>query len=247
MEGASSLICALLARGHFLGAITVSLLHFGASLPRLKVLPVNLPVTRLHLKHVHQFRDRHGKLRHYFRRGGSKAIPLPGLVGSEEFMAAHQAALMVTTTSQEIGADRTIPGTINALVVAYYRSTEWTGLTADTRDNRRPTIERFRIAYGSKRVALLQRAHIERMMANIPKLSARRRWLTTIRSLLQAAIPIMRKDNPTAGIATVRLPKSKGHHTWTDAEIQQYRNHWPLGTQQRLVFRIRLGGGVPPL
>ncbi len=49
-------------------------------------------MSRLQLKFVIQFRDRHGKLRHYFRRGGSKAVPLPGLVGSEEFMAAGHAA-----------------------------------------------------------------------------------------------------------------------------------------------------------
>jgi DNA-binding transcriptional LysR family regulator len=45
VEGASSLICALLARGPFLGTVPVSLLRFGASIPGLKVLPVNLPVT----------------------------------------------------------------------------------------------------------------------------------------------------------------------------------------------------------
>ena len=40
----ASLVCALLPRGPFLGTIPVSLLHFGANLPRLKVLPVDLPV-----------------------------------------------------------------------------------------------------------------------------------------------------------------------------------------------------------
>ena len=32
-------------------------------------------------------------MRYYFRRRGTKAIPLPGLPGSEEFMAAYAAAL----------------------------------------------------------------------------------------------------------------------------------------------------------
>jgi len=46
-------------------------------------------MTLLRLKHVNKFFDRHGKLRHYFRRRGMrKGIPLPGLPGSEEFMAA---------------------------------------------------------------------------------------------------------------------------------------------------------------
>jgi hypothetical protein len=44
----------------------------------------------------------------------------------------------------------------------------------------------------------------------------------------------------TEGIATAKLAKTKGHHTWTDEEIAQYRAHWPLGTQQRLVMEFAL-------
>ena len=45
--GSASLVCALLPRGPFLGTIPVSLLRFGANLPRLKVLPVDLPIPPL--------------------------------------------------------------------------------------------------------------------------------------------------------------------------------------------------------
>jgi DNA-binding transcriptional LysR family regulator len=40
----ASLVCALLPRGPFLGTLPASLLRFGANLPRLKVVPVDLPV-----------------------------------------------------------------------------------------------------------------------------------------------------------------------------------------------------------
>jgi hypothetical protein len=60
-------------------------------------------------------------MRYYFRRRGSKAIPLPGMPGSEEFMAAYAAAL-AGLPDVAIGASRTLPGTINALAVAYYGS-----------------------------------------------------------------------------------------------------------------------------
>jgi hypothetical protein len=36
----------------------------------------------------------------------------------------------------EIGASRTLPGTINALVVNYYGSDDWHKLAADTKKNR---------------------------------------------------------------------------------------------------------------
>jgi hypothetical protein len=48
-------------------------------------------MTRIKLRHVNEYRDRHGKVRRYFRRKGGRSIPLPGLPGSIEFMAAYQA------------------------------------------------------------------------------------------------------------------------------------------------------------
>jgi site-specific recombinase XerC len=196
------------------------------------------------LKYVNSFanRDRKGgRVRHYFRRRGEKAIPLPGLPGSEEFMAAYAMALAATPDQPEVGANRTLPGSINALVVDYYRSAEWQhGLAEDTRKTRRRIIERFRVKHGDKRVALLRREHIEKMLAQISKPSAKRHWLKAIRGLLRFAVPTMLKVDPTAGVAAIKLPKSKGHHTWTDDEIAQYRAHWPLGTQQRLVMEFAL-------
>jgi integrase len=34
-----------------------------------------------------------------------------------------------------------------------------------------------------------------------------------------------------------------GYRTWTEAEIEQYRNHWPSGTKQRLAFELLLCTG----
>jgi integrase len=200
-------------------------------------------MARLRLKHVNAFANRNrkdGRLRYYFRRRGQKAIPLPGEPGSDEFMAAYAAALAGTETATvEVGEGRTQPGTVDALCVSYYRSDFWTSLTDDTRESRRRVIDRFRTEHGSKRVALLQHEHIGKMLAKLNTSSAKRLWLSAIRGLLQAAIPTLRKDDPTAGFA-IKLPKSKGHHTWTDDEIEQYRRHWPLGSQQRLVMEFAL-------
>ena len=183
----------------------------------------------------------HQSLRHYFRRRGCKAIPLPGLPGSEEFMAAYAAAVAdVSEHALEIGASRTAPGTINALAVAYYSSAEWQALAPETQKTRRRIIERFRLKHGEKRVALLRRDHILKMLSDTLSLSARRNLLKTLRGMLRFAVPLMRKDDPTEGIAGIKLPKSKGHHTWTDDEIAQYRAYWPVGTQQRLVFEFAL-------
>jgi integrase len=190
-------------------------------------------------QYVQQFLDRHGKARFYYRRPGFKLVPLPGLPWSPEFMAAHEKA-QSTSQPAEIGASRTSPGTINALVVTYYKSDDWKQLAADTQKMRRRIIELFRLQHGDKRVVMLNEEHIRKMLSGIPKRTTRRHWLTAIRGLMSSAVPLMRKDDPTAGIANIKLAPSKGHHSWTDDEIEQYRKHWPLGTQQRLVMEFAL-------
>ena len=172
-----------------------------------------------------------------------QTMPVLGFLGpwSPSFMAAYEVAIGgASAPHAEIGANRTKPGTINALVAIYYQSDAWRGLSEDTRKTRRRIIERFRAEHGDKRVALLQRDHILKMLAAIGKASAKRHRLKAIRGLLRSAVPSMRADDPTDGIASIKLPKSKGHHTWTDDEINQYRAHWPLGTQQRLVMEFAL-------
>jgi integrase len=200
-------------------------------------------LAQIRLRFVNSFRDRFGVRRHYFRRPGMKAIPLPGLPGSEAFMAAYAVALagLPDAPKPEIGASRTEPGTIDALIVSYYRSDTWLhGLEEETRKTRRRIIEKFRERHGSKRVALLRREHVVAMLAELDKPSAKRHWLKAVRPLLRHAVPTMLRDDPTASVAAPKLPKSKGYHSWTDGEIGAYRAHWPCGTQQRLVFEFAL-------
>jgi integrase len=183
------------------------------------------------------------KIRFFFRAPGMpKAIPLPGPLYSEAFNTAYAMALagLPDQKPAEIGEKRTAPGTIDALVVSYYKSTDWTNLAEDTKDARRRIIEKFRPRHGGKHVHLLTEAHLVKIMNDIAAPSARRSWLKAIRHLLQHAVPTMIKKNPAEGIAQVKLPKSKGHHSWTDDEIARYRLYWKLGTIQRLVFKFAL-------
>jgi integrase len=154
-------------------------------------------------------------------------------------MAAYAMALAGVSEAEkpEIGAGRTEPGTINALVVSYYRSDEWLhNLEEATRKHRRRIIEKFRIRHGDKRVRLLRREHVVKMLAELDKASAKRHWLKAIKPLLRHAVPTMLAEDPTIGVAAPKLPKSKGYHNWTDAEVAQYR----AGAQQRLVFEFAL-------
>ena len=78
---------------------------------------------------------------------------LPGLPGSPEFNRAYEDAL--AGAAFEIGTRRTRPGSVNAVVVAYYQSLEWGAVSAGTQTQRRSILERFRAAHGDKPIALL--------------------------------------------------------------------------------------------
>ena len=83
--------------------------------------------------------DRFGNVRHYYRKDGKK-IRLPGLPGSDEFMAAYQKALNGSYERNE-GDDkidrRGADGSLKQLCEKYFVSPEWKVLSEVTRRRRR--------------------------------------------------------------------------------------------------------------
>jgi integrase len=202
-------------------------------------------MTGIRLRYVNAFRDRHGRLRHYFRRPGSKSVALPGLPGSVEFMEAYQAALAGETAPRmEIGASRTKPGTIAALTVVYFNSLAFHSLAPETKRTRRNILERFRTEHGDKRVALLQRTHIEKMViAKAATPAAARNFINTIRSLMQFAVDSgVRPDNPAIGVKRVKI-KTDGYRTWTEDDIAAFEARHPVGSRARLALGLLLYTG----
>jgi integrase len=199
-------------------------------------------MTRIKLKYVHGFCDRHGHPRYYFRRAGFKRTPLPGLPGSEEFMRAYQAAL--NDTPAEIASRRTLPGTVNAAIVGYYGSTQFHKLRPVTQENYRRILESFRVKHGDKRIALMERKHVKMLLdEKAAKPEAARNLLRTLRVLLNYAAEVeMRIDNPALGIRLGRR-KSDGYHTWTEQEIAQYEARHPIGSKARLALALGIYSG----
>jgi integrase/recombinase XerD len=198
-------------------------------------------VTKLPLRYVNEYRDVRGKVRRYFRRRGFKKVPLPGLPGSDEFMQAYQAALG-RAAQLEIGANRTVPGTIDALIVHYFKSDAFTkALAPETQRMRRNILDRFRSDHGDKRAAMLQSRHVVSLIKDRP-VHAQRNWLKTLRGLMLFAIAEnYRGDDPTAGVKAAKpAVKSRGHMTWGTPEIAAYRETHSLGTTARLAMELLL-------
>jgi hypothetical protein len=165
-------------------------------------------------KFVHGFIDRHGRPRFYFRRAGFKRAPLPGLPWSPEFMEKYQTALD-ETPRVEIGAGRTVAGTVNAVVIGYFGSAVFQNLAPASQRHYRGIIERFRCEHGDKRIAKLERRNVMTMLdAKAGTPAAARDFLCCLRLLIQYAIDIgLRESDPTLGIKIAKQ-KSDGFRTW---------------------------------
>jgi integrase len=191
------------------------------------------------LKHVNSFRDRHGRVRHYVRLPGRKAVPLPGLPGSEAYMSAYAVAL-ADLDEPEIGEARTKRGTLNAAIVAYYGSDAFKAVAPITQANRRAILERVRLEHGDKRFALLHPEHVNRLLHGLKPYAARNR-LKALRALMRFAVEVkLRSDDPTVNVKLARVGKTVGFIAWSDAEIKQYRDCHALGTVARVALELML-------
>jgi integrase len=197
-------------------------------------------MTRIKLAYVHEFIDRHGKIPRYVRRHG-KRIPLPGLPGSAEFMAAYQAAL-ADMPKAEVGATRTIAGSVNAMVVGYLGSAAFWQLASASQRQYGRIFEELRRQYGDHQITLLERRHVVKMLdARAEHPAAARDLLRCLRLLVQHAIKLgIRQDDPTQGVR-VKMPKTDGFRTWTEEDIAAFETAYSIGTKPRLALALLLG------
>ena len=128
-------------------------------------------MTKLRLKYIHAYNDRHGKRRLRVRLPGRKEIPLPGLPGSAEFMAAYQAALSGGANMHEASGSGspavvTSPGrgTVAAAVSLYLGTMAFGTLAGATQRDRRTILAHFKKEHGDKPLALLQRKHVQKIL-----------------------------------------------------------------------------------
>ncbi len=157
-------------------------------------------------------------------------------------MAAYEKAAQGERT--DIGKAASTPGSVSALIASFYRTSDWRGLGASTQTTYRGIIERFRADHGDKRVARLERQHIQKIIggkADTP--AAANNMLRMIRLLMSHAIDLgWRRDDPTQGVRKVKS-KSQGFKTWEEDHIQRFLDHHKSGTRAHLAFSLLLHTG----
>jgi integrase len=193
-------------------------------------------------KYCQGFVDRHGKVRWYYRRPGWKRIPLAGLPWTPEFMAAYEMA--EAGQRAEIGAAKTAPGSVSGLIVSYYRTSDFTGLSTSTKTTYRGIIERFRAEHGDKRVAHMQRGHVQKIIGEKSETpAAANNLLRMLHLLMRHAVDLgWRGDDPTQGVRKIRH-KTAGFKTWEEHHIEAFTDHHKPGTRAHLALSLLLYTG----
>ncbi|TXM72899.1 tyrosine-type recombinase/integrase [Methylobacterium sp. WL12] len=178
-----------------------------------------------------------------FRRGKGTRIRLPADPTSTEFQDAYRAALIGQTPAKTAGRTAAAPGTIEALVQSYLRSPEYVELRATTKQGYRSRIEMIRTKHGHRTIAGLTASRISAAFLEplAGKPGARLSLLKMLRILIRHAIgKEWLKHDPSKSI---RRPKSNEIRSWTDEEIVQFEERWPVGSKQRLAFALHLYTG----
>ena len=194
-------------------------------------------MTRLQLKYVHEYRDRHGRLRRYVRKLGVKRVPLPGLPGSPEFMEAYRAALNGAPPRHYANH---ATGTMGHLVIDFFRSTEFANLKSSSQKTYKSILDNLREVHGHRLIRDLEAPKARKLIEDIGFYCPAMANLTraVFRRLMEYAIELgLRPDNPFSKVPKYRLGT---HHTWTDDEISLFEKRWPIGTRERLAFALLL-------
>ncbi len=157
-------------------------------------------------------------------------------------MRTYGEALSAAAPRVEVGAGRTLAGSVSAMAVGYMGSAAFYNLAPTSQTQYRRILEGLRRDYGNRSLATLARKHVVMMLgAKAETPVAARDFLRCLRLLVHYAISVgVRQDDPTAGVR-VKMPKSDGFRSWTEEDIAAFEVAYPLGTKPRLALALLLG------
>jgi hypothetical protein len=141
----------------------------------------------------------------------------------------------------EIGAKRTVDGTVSHGLIGYYKSNFFTGLAESSQKMRRAELERFRNDHGDKRAVMMHSTAIH--ILNGKKPAAQRNFRKALRGFVDYCMSVkLMKVDPLTGAKFSKM-KTIGHHPRETAECEQFEAHHAVGTRARLASELLLQAG----
>ncbi|NWH09411.1 MAG: tyrosine-type recombinase/integrase [Alphaproteobacteria bacterium] len=168
-------------------------------------------------------------------------ISLPGQPGEAAFHDALARAMEATIGA---GEGRAKPGSVRAIILAYFQSADFKLLRASSASVTRRILESFCKQHGDKPLALMQPAHVRSIldkMSGTPH--AANNLLKKLRVACRWAIArALLTSDPTSGVKPLRV-RSEGFKNWSESDIAQFEAAHPSGTRARLAFALLLYTG----
>lgn len=189
------------------------------------------------------YRDRHGKRRWRYRVKGFTA-ELGTDYGSDEFESRYQEAENRNKAKGQIGADRTIPRSLDDLVAHFYKL-HFPTIEESTRADYRSVIEPLRLKHGKKRIAHLKVRHVMEIKAEMHATPVQaNKMLKRLSQMLDLAVQMeWLAANPVKGVKKYATT-TDGFHTWDEGEIARFYEVHKLGTPAHTCMTLMLYTGA---
>jgi integrase len=183
-------------------------------------------MTKVRLKYLHCFPDRHGKARYYFRyRGQQWPIPAPGTQG---FASAYDGLLAHIKANPFPKRDNVqfMPGSLGWAIEKFLASPLYNERAETTKRNYRRVLDQLRENYGAGLLADLKPRHVRTIRNEIGKTSttAADIAMSLISALWNFAVEQLGLEldaDPTHGIPRVHEVKHE-HEPWPSELIARF-------------------------
>ena len=192
---------------------------------------------------LHREESRHRRVMWFVRRKHGPRIRLRAEYGSEAFWAEYRAALEGAPLPSKTPKAQTLAWALDL----YRGSSAWAKLANSTR-RQRENIYRAVIKTAGD-VALKNiteetiKAGRERRKSTPHSANV---FLKAMRAFFAWAIEEkLVTIDPTKGVKLLAGPNdADGFHTWTQAELDRFEAHWPVGSRERLAYDLLLYTGL---
>lgn len=184
---------------------------------------------KIKLRYLIHDTDRHGNDRYYVRVPGQKKVRILAAPLTPAFMDAYRSAIAV------VQPDEIKPKSFRWLCVNYLGSNAFKRNDVSTRSWQRRHLDAICKKHGHKPLSQMESRHVRKIRNEIQDTPAAANGrMKALRAMFGWANEEEIYDrNPTLGVKNIRYT-TKGHHSWTPEEMEQYYRRHPLGTKARL-------------
>jgi len=200
---------------------------------------------QIRFKHLVEDTDRHGNIRVYVRVPGRQKVRIRAPFGTDEFIAAYNAAVSdhVTAPPQARAAKA---GSFRHVCVLYYGSPTFKRLDPATQSWRRRALDSMCEKHADKPVARMEARHVRALRderSDQPgAANTRLKALKALFAWVCEEKPELAPQNPSLSVRKIKYV-TDGHHSRTSEEIKQYRDRHPIGSKARLALDLLLYTG----